>query len=190
MPRSAPATPHKTPAPAADRTTLRRCRSRLTSLTHQTTSSLPRRGAWRAAAYSPSCTCTNTSASCVPAVSRSRIPLSLQKANTPQLSLPPPRPGGPAPQRDIPSISPSSLDPRRRRRAAEDSRSSPRRGQREWDQAPASKRRGTAPGRGFGVRLPVELGGGTERTLPGRNTIPFRAALASDGSLVELEVTA
>ena len=31
--------------------------------------------------------------------------------------------------------------------------------------------------------LPVKLGGGTQRTLPGRNTIPFRAALGSDGSL-------
>ena len=80
MPRSAPATPQKTPILVANGTTPRRCRSRLTSLTHQTTSSLPRRGAWRAAANSSSCTCTNTSASRAPAVSHSRIPLSLQKA--------------------------------------------------------------------------------------------------------------
>ena len=190
MPRSAPATPHKTPVPAADRTTLRRCRSRLTSLTHQTTSSLPRRGAWRAAAYSPVVRArTRALRACLQGAAR-ESPCPCRRPNTPQLSLPPPRPGGPAPRRDIPSISPSSLDPRRRRRAAEVRRSSPKRGQREWDQAPASKRRGTARGRGFGVRLPVELGGGTQKTLPGRSTIPFRAALASDGSLVELGVTA
>jgi hypothetical protein len=38
--------------------------------------------------------------------------------------------------------------------------------------------------------LPVKLGGGTQRTLPGRNTIPFRAALQVTGRLVELGVTA
>lgn len=190
MPRSAPAIPHKTPAPAANRMTSRPCGSRLTSLSHRTSSSRSRREAWRTAAYSPSCTCTNTSASRVPAVSRSRIPCPPRRPNTPQLSLPPPRPGGPAPQRDIPPISASPPDPRRRR-AAEASRSSPRRSQRQRDQAPALKKRAAAPGREFGVRSARRVGrGGAQRTLPRLNTIPFRATLASDGSLVELGVTA
>lgn len=190
MPRSAPAIPHKTPAAAANRTTSRPCGSRLTSLSHRASSSLSRREAWRTAAYSPSCTCTNTSASRVPAVSRSRIPCPPRRPNTPQLSLPPPRPGGPAPQRDIPPISASPPDPRRRR-AAEASRSSPRRSQRQRDQAPALKKRAAAPGREFGVRSARRVGrGGAQRTLPRLNTIPFCATLASDGSLVELGVTA
>ena len=190
MPRSAPATPHKTPAPAADRTTLRRCRSRLTSLSHRTSSSLPRRGAWRAAAYSPSCTCTNTSASCVPAVSRSRIPLSLQKAKHSSAFTSAATAGRSSSAARYSPISASPPDPRRRR-AAEASRSSPRRSQRQRDQAPALKKRAAAPGREFGVRSARRVGrGGAQRTLPRLNTIPFRATLASDGSLVELGVTA